>query len=93
MKIVVLTPDKEIFEGTIVSVKVPGVNGQFQVPVKLGDHINNPQAEYNSFIAADESYLIFTSFVWGRGSGGGDLFISFRNTDGSWTKARNLKVF
>lgn len=31
MNISVLTPDKEVFVGTIQSVKVPGVNGEFQV--------------------------------------------------------------
>jgi len=31
MNIVVLTPDKEVFQGEINSVKVPGVNGQFQI--------------------------------------------------------------
>ncbi len=31
MNISVLTPDKEIFEGEITSVKVPGVGGQFEV--------------------------------------------------------------
>lgn len=31
MNITVLTPDKEIFSGTIMSVKVPGVLGEFQV--------------------------------------------------------------
>lgn len=31
MNISVLTPDKEIFEGEISSVKVPGVGGQFEV--------------------------------------------------------------
>ena len=31
MNIVVLTPDKEVFNGEINSVKVPGVDGQFQV--------------------------------------------------------------
>jgi len=31
MHITVLTPDKKIFEGEIVSVKVPGSLGQFQV--------------------------------------------------------------
>jgi F-type H+-transporting ATPase subunit epsilon len=31
MNISVLTPDKEIFEGAIKSVKVPGTDGQFQV--------------------------------------------------------------
>lgn len=31
MNIVVLTPDKEVFNGEINSVKVPGIDGQFQV--------------------------------------------------------------
>jgi len=31
MTITVLTPDKEIFQGRIESVKVPGVSGEFQV--------------------------------------------------------------
>jgi F-type H+-transporting ATPase subunit epsilon len=31
MQISVLTPDKEIFEGKITSVKVPGVSGIFEV--------------------------------------------------------------
>ena len=31
MTITVLTPDKEIFNGDITSVKVPGTGGEFQV--------------------------------------------------------------
>lgn len=31
MKITILTPDTEIFNGTVVSVKVPGSLGEFQV--------------------------------------------------------------
>jgi F-type H+-transporting ATPase subunit epsilon len=31
MNIAVLTPEREIFHGTISSVKVPGVKGEFQV--------------------------------------------------------------
>jgi F-type H+-transporting ATPase subunit epsilon len=31
MNITVLTPDKEVFKGAIVSVKVPGTQGQFQI--------------------------------------------------------------
>jgi F-type H+-transporting ATPase subunit epsilon len=31
MKITVLTPDREVFQGDIASVKVPGTGGQFQV--------------------------------------------------------------
>lgn len=31
MNITVLTPDKKIFEGPIISIKVPGTDGQFMV--------------------------------------------------------------
>jgi len=31
MNITVLSPDKEIFQGEITSVKVPGTSGQFEV--------------------------------------------------------------
>jgi len=31
MDITVLTPEKEVFEGPITSVKVPGVSGQFEI--------------------------------------------------------------
>jgi len=31
MNITVLTPDKEIYQGEITSVKVPGVGGQFEI--------------------------------------------------------------
>ena len=31
MNITVLTPDQEIYQGSITSVKVPGVGGQFEI--------------------------------------------------------------
>lgn len=31
MNLVVLTPDKEVFQGSVTSVKVPGVTGQFEI--------------------------------------------------------------
>lgn len=31
MNLVVLTPEKEIYHGQISSVKVPGINGQFEI--------------------------------------------------------------
>ena len=31
MNLVVLTPDKQIYDGAVTSVKVPGVSGQFEV--------------------------------------------------------------
>jgi F-type H+-transporting ATPase subunit epsilon len=31
MDLVALTPEKELFKGEITSVKVPGINGQFEI--------------------------------------------------------------
>ena len=43
-----------------------------------------------SLIAPDESYMVFISFERPDGYGGGDLYISFREDDSTWTEARNL---
>ena len=65
-------------------------NGKFQTPERLSDNINTPSPEYNSFIARDESYFIYTSLGMGKDFGGGDLYISFHKKDGTWTKAVNM---
>jgi len=31
MQLIALTPDKELYNGKISSVKVPGINGQFEI--------------------------------------------------------------
>ncbi len=31
MNLIVLTPEKEIYQGQITSVKVPGISGQFEI--------------------------------------------------------------
>ncbi len=31
MRLIILTPEKQIFNGDIISVKVPGTNGQFEI--------------------------------------------------------------
>jgi hypothetical protein len=56
---------------------------------KLGDSINAGPAVH-PFIAPDESYLIFDGRDRPDGFGGWDLYISFRNNDGSWTEAKNM---
>lgn len=65
-------------------------DGRYQVVEVLPDSINTPADEYNAYVARDESYIIFTSTGWGRGEGSGDLWISFRKPDSSWTRARNM---
>ena len=50
---------------------------------------NGYQAAFSPFISPDESYFIFCSFKAG-GYGSGDLYISFRQKDGSWGEPRNM---
>jgi len=66
------------------------VDGRFLKPEKLSENINTPEAEYNSFIAPDESYFIYTTHARADNKGGGDLYINFRRPDGSWTSAVNM---
>lgn len=66
------------------------VNGKYMPPEKMGDNINTPIGEYNSYVVPDESYLIFTSHGWDKGAGRGDLFVCFVQKDGSWTKPVNM---
>jgi len=50
--------------------------------------------EHDPFVAPDESYLVFTSVNRPGGYGSGDMYISFRKEDGTWTEAKNLgKLF
>ena len=63
--------------------------GVFQEAVVLGDAINSPGYDADVFIDPDESYIIFCSTREGS-LGRGDLYISFKNPDGTWTEAVNM---
>ena len=65
------------------------VDGEFQKAVRLSDSINTEYYEADVFIDPNEQYIIFCSTRPG-GFGRGDLYISFKNTDGSWTSAVNM---
>jgi len=64
------------------------VGGRYAEPENLGISINTSLNDVDPFIAPDESYIIFCRR--NGGFGGYDLFISFREDDGSWTKAINM---
>ena len=65
------------------------VQGIYQKPENLRTPINTEHYDMDPFIAPDESYLIFSSSRPG-GQGDNDLYISFRNHDGTWNDAVNL---
>ncbi|OOG69938.1 hypothetical protein [Algoriphagus sp. A40] len=65
------------------------IDGKREEPKLLGKEINTGQWTAHPFIAPDESYLIWDS-EREEGYGASDLYISFRQKDGSWGAAINL---
>lgn len=64
-------------------------DGSFATPVLVPPPVNGEGGVGDPFVAPDEKYMIFVS----RRSpnlGAGDLFISFRRTDGSWGEPVHL---
>tara|TARA_R110002124_G_scaffold270505_2_gene439017 strand:- start:522 stop:1052 length:531 start_codon:yes stop_codon:yes gene_type:complete len=64
------------------------VDGKHEEPQLLNKNINSGKS-FHPFIAPDESYLIFDSEREG-GYGNSDIYISFKQQDGSWGDAINL---
>jgi hypothetical protein len=65
-------------------------NGAYLEPENLGPPINTENFEGDLFIAADESYIIVTCYGRSDSIGSGDLYISFRKEDGSWSPMKNM---
>jgi Tol biopolymer transport system component len=65
------------------------LNGAYEKPQNLGDSVNTEDFDFDPFIAPDETYIIFTRIDKKR-KGDADLFISFRRSDNTWTKATNM---
>lgn len=63
--------------------------GLWQLPQNLGDVINTPYDEMAPFLAIDHHTLYFSSNGH-PGFGGMDIFVSYRNADGSWSPPQNL---
>lgn len=64
--------------------------GRFQDPENLGRPVNSELGEYCPFVAPDGSYLIYEIVDAPDGLGGGDMYISIRQADGSWGEAQNM---
>ncbi len=65
------------------------IDGDREVPKSFGAQINTGKWNAHPFIAPDESYLIWDGEREG-GYGDSDLYISFRQEDGSWGPAINM---
>lgn len=66
------------------------LNGtKWSTPLKLGKNINSTKRETHASLSADGKYLYFTSDRKG-GFGGLDIYVSKKESDGTWGTARNL---
>ena len=59
-------------------------DGQFQDPVNLGPGVNSTVDEGDIYVSPDESYLIHVAAERPDGLGDADLYVSFKQDDGSW---------
>lgn len=66
------------------------IDNYYQNPVHLGREINTEYIEGDVLIAPDESFMIVNSNGRSDDMGGGDLYISFKNENGSWSKLKNM---
>lgn len=66
------------------------VDGEYQPLENLGDKVNSELDEFNSFISHDGSFLLYTTTGFGDGLGGGDIWVNFKNEDGTWSGPKNL---
>ena len=65
------------------------VDGHYAPPENLGPSVNGPSSETEAYVAADESYLIFSSSGRRDSRGADDIYISYRRGD-RWSEPRNL---
>jgi Tol biopolymer transport system component len=68
------------------------INGEYLKPEPLPSSINmaNRILNWTPFIAADESYLLFSSNRRSPNTEAGDLYVCFRRADGNWTNPISL---
>lgn len=64
-------------------------DGGFGPPENLGAGVNSPAQEVDSYVAADQSFIIFAGFGRPDDLGNGDLYIS-EQANGGWAPARHL---
>ena len=65
------------------------INGKREAPRAFGKAINTGRMNAHPFIAPDESYMLWDG-ERDSGYGDSDIYISFRQQDGSWGEAINL---
>jgi len=64
------------------------INGKYEAPIKMSKTINTGTYIAHPYVAPDESYLMWDAEKEGENTP--DIYISFRQKDGSWGAAINM---
>ena len=65
-------------------------DGEYLKAENIGSVINTQNGEYGPYISPDGSYLMFEGMNYDGGFGNGDMYISFKDEKGNWTKPVNM---
>jgi len=65
------------------------IKGKYTHVTNMGAILNSTENEWDTFIAPDESYIIFCS-TKDRKNGLDDLYISFKNKGQTWSSPTNM---
>ena len=71
-------------------VRTPTLEDGYGPIERLGPEVNPPGGAAHPFVSPDETVLLFDRYV-GPNDTNGDLFVSFRLPDGSWSPARAVE--
>lgn len=66
------------------------VGNEWTKPVNMGRSINSPLWDAQASVTADGQTLYFSTRRPGSMDSSEDLYVTYKNTDGSWTPPRNL---
>lgn len=80
--------DSALTRGDIYSSHL--MNNSYTTPKKLPETINFQTTSFNAFIARDENYIIFSTYILKNESWHSDLFICYRDKNGNWGIPKNL---
>lgn len=65
-------------------------NGSYSEPEELTDALDGSMYNWTPYVAPNESYIIFSSLLKENPEDYGDLYISFRKKNMTWTKPVNM---
>jgi Tol biopolymer transport system component len=67
-------------------------NGKYLSSQPLDTAVNSKTWEFNAFVSPDEQYIFFTAYGRKGDQGGGDLYMSAKDSQGKWQSAKPLTI-